>query len=85
LRGAIFRIPAACFLHSADIQLGFADLPVRVDLPLLPRFASAALVPLLVAASQPWIVKDKRSGLLTRIAAMESISLCAQRKAHRVF
>jgi hypothetical protein len=32
------------------------------------------------AGSQPLILRGERSGLLTRIAAMESISLCAPMK-----
>jgi hypothetical protein len=30
------------------------------------------------AASQPLILTDEQSGLLTRIAAMESVSLCSR-------
>jgi hypothetical protein len=33
------------------------------------------------AASQRWIQKDEQSGLLTHIAAMESVSLCVPMKS----
>src|SRR5262245_4717405 len=37
------------------------------------------------AACQQWIVKGARSGLLTRIAATESVSLCVRMKSSRRF
>jgi len=36
------------------------------------------------AASQPWILAGEQSSLLTRIAATESVSLCAQKKVDGV-
>jgi hypothetical protein len=37
-------------------------------------------------ACQPWILAGERSGLLTRIAAMEGVSLCeGMKSSQRIF
>jgi hypothetical protein len=38
----------------------------------------------ITAASQAWIQTGERSGLLTHIATMESVSLCTQQQTGKV-
>jgi hypothetical protein len=51
--GALLLVPQSLlrciFQFSADIHVGFVDLPVRSGLPPPPRLPSTAFVPLLVA------------------------------------